>query len=98
MGDRLDNYEQKWRNASPSDAYEAPMPGIDMRAKEARAALDPDYKQRLAQELQTNPAQHVAPAATPAAPPTGATGTAKGPDGKMHYTNAQGQDFGAVPE
>jgi hypothetical protein len=33
-----------------------------------------------------------------AAPPTGATHTAMGSDGKKHYTNAQGQDLGVVPQ
>jgi hypothetical protein len=27
-------------------------------------------------------------------PPAGATHTAKGSDGRLHYTNAQGQDLG----
>ncbi len=37
-------------------------------------------------------------AKTAAGPPAGATHTAKGSDGKMHYTNAQGQDLGVVPK
>lgn len=47
MGDRLDNYEQTWRNAAPSRSYEAPMPGISAAANAARAALDPAYAARL---------------------------------------------------
>jgi len=47
MGDRLDNYEQKWKNAAPSPAYMAPMPGISDKAKLARAALDPDYAKTI---------------------------------------------------
>jgi hypothetical protein len=43
MGDKLDSYEQEWKNAAPSKAYEAPMPFIDDKAKDARAALDPNY-------------------------------------------------------
>ena len=46
MGDKLDSYEQSWQEAAPSKAYEAAMPQIDAKAKEARAALDPIYKQR----------------------------------------------------
>ena len=46
MGDKLDSYEQTWKNAAPSKAYEAPMPQIDDKAKAARAALDPNYKNR----------------------------------------------------
>jgi hypothetical protein len=57
MGDKLDSYEQTWRNAAPSSKYEAPMPQIDREAIEARAALDPKFKQRQVQ-------QQAAPAAT----------------------------------
>lgn len=49
MGDRLDNYEQTWQNAAPSKNYEAPMPGISAKAKDARAALDPAYRARTQQ-------------------------------------------------
>jgi hypothetical protein len=43
MGDKLDAFEQQWKNAAPSSAYEASMPGISDKAKAARAALDPNY-------------------------------------------------------
>ncbi len=46
MGDKLDNYEQSWRNAAPSAHYQAPMPGISDQARAARAALDPAYARR----------------------------------------------------
>jgi len=36
--------------------------------------------------------------AQPSGPPAGATHTAMGSDGKKHYTNAQGQDLGVVPQ
>jgi hypothetical protein len=52
MGDKLDQYEQTWKNAAPSSAYEAPMPGIGDAAKRARANLDPAYKARYVAELQ----------------------------------------------
>lgn len=52
MGKKFDNYEQSWRNAAPSASYEAPMPGVSDEAKEARAALDPEYRQRRVQETQ----------------------------------------------
>ena len=52
MGQKFDNYEQQWRNAAPSKSYEAPMPNISEKAKDARAALDPEYRQRRVQELQ----------------------------------------------
>lgn len=51
MGDKMDNFEQQWKNAAPSRAYEAPLPGLSNQAKQARAALDPDYQERLQQEL-----------------------------------------------
>ena len=55
MGDKLDSFEHTWTNAAPSKAYQAPMPFIDEKAKEARAALDPRYRQRITQEQGGNP-------------------------------------------
>ena len=46
MGDKLDSFETEWTNAAPSKAYQAPMPGISLQAKQARAALDPTYAQQ----------------------------------------------------
>jgi hypothetical protein len=43
MGDKLDSFEQEWKNGAPSKAYEAEMPGISPQAKAARAKLDPNY-------------------------------------------------------
>lgn len=65
MGDKFDSYEKTWTNAAPSKGYEAPMPGVDDKAIEARAALDPAYRQRVVAQ------QAPAPAAVPnaAAPP-----------------------------
>lgn len=58
MGDRFDSYEQKWKNAAPSAAYQGPLPGVSDAAKQARAALDPRYAQRYQQERQQpNPQQ-----------------------------------------
>jgi hypothetical protein len=67
MGDKLDSYEQSWKNAAPSSAYEADMPQIDEKAKTARAALDPNYRARLTQE-RTSKATGGAP---PPPPPAG---------------------------
>lgn len=47
IGDKIQNYEQQWKNAAPSKFYEAPMPGMSDKAKLARAELDPDYAKRL---------------------------------------------------
>lgn len=49
MGEKFDSFEKTWKNAAPSAAYEKPMPGIDDKAKAARAALDPEYAQAQAQ-------------------------------------------------
>lgn len=68
MGDKFDNYEQTWKNAAPSSAWEDPMPGIDKGAMAARADLDPRYHKRLVQEQQGgagNPAQPNNPASAP---------------------------------
>jgi hypothetical protein len=50
MGKKFDNYEQQWTNAAPSATYEATMPGVSDEAKEARAALDPQYRQQQVQQ------------------------------------------------
>lgn len=47
MGAKFDSYEQQWKNAAPSDSYQAKMPGMSLNAKQARAALDSDYAQRI---------------------------------------------------
>ena len=47
MGDRFDSYEQKWKNAAPSAAYQAPLPSVSAAVKKARADLDPEYAKRL---------------------------------------------------
>lgn len=41
MGDKIRSYEQQWRNAAPSAAYEAPMPGISPDAVRALSQLAP---------------------------------------------------------
>jgi hypothetical protein len=47
MGKKFDSYQQQWRNAAPSAAYEAPMPGMSDAAKLARGRLDPEYGSKL---------------------------------------------------
>jgi hypothetical protein len=49
MGDKLGSYEQTWKNAAPSAAYEAQMPGISQEAMKARASLDPEYAKHAQQ-------------------------------------------------
>lgn len=50
LGEKFDSYEQQWKNAAPSKYYEAPMPNVDEKAMEARAALDPDFRARRVAE------------------------------------------------
>lgn len=47
MGEKFDSYQQQWKNAAPSKAYEAPMPGVDAHAIAARAALDPEFAKNV---------------------------------------------------
>ncbi len=56
MGRKFDSYQTQWENAAPSKAYEAPMPNVSQGAKQARAALDPDYA-AAHPEIQTPQAQ-----------------------------------------
>jgi hypothetical protein len=50
MGEKFDELENTWKNAAPSQAYQAPMPGYSQAAKQARAKLDSQYAGRLKQE------------------------------------------------
>lgn len=81
MGIKMDEMEQKWQNAAPSKSYQAPMPGMSDKAKQARAALDPEFAQRMGGAMpQSGGTQH-----TPgkqAGLPDGTTG--KGSDGKPY--------------
>jgi len=43
MGERMDTYDEKWKEAAPSKAYEAQMPGVYRKAVQARAEVDPLY-------------------------------------------------------
>lgn len=43
MSDKMNSLEQEWVNAAPSKVYQAPMPGLSLQAKQARAQLDPNY-------------------------------------------------------
>ncbi len=100
MGDKLDNYEQTWRNAAPSAAYEAPMPGISAAAMEARAQLDPVYKARRVAELtQGGAGVRQAPGAQPQpAPQTHSFSLsawqAKNPQGDANAAKAAAQQQG----
>jgi len=45
MVTKFGSYVQQWRNAAPSKAYEAKMPGISQDAMTALKALDPHYNE-----------------------------------------------------
>jgi hypothetical protein len=49
MGAKFDSIEQTWKNAAPTAAYEAPLPGLSQEGRNARAALDPAHATRVAQ-------------------------------------------------
>lgn len=85
MGKKFDNYEQQWKNAAPSATYEAPMPGVSEAAKEARAALDPDYRAQLVNEKQGAPRTASPNAVQPGEP------TALAADGKTKLVVRNGQ-------
>lgn len=47
MGDRLDAMKKRYTDAAPSKFYQAEFPDISDKGKEARAALDPAYRNRI---------------------------------------------------
>lgn len=82
MGDKLDSFEQTWKNAAPSSVYQAPMPGISQKAMDARAALDPAYRERRVNEAQQNPQSMRQPPARPTNVPPAATWNDQGNNGR----------------
>jgi hypothetical protein len=54
MGDKFDSFENQWKQAAPSPVYEAKMPNLSEPQKDARAALDANYKNRRIEELGDN--------------------------------------------
>lgn len=88
LEEKLKSYEQQWKSAAPSPAYQAPMPSIDEGAKQALAEMDPQF-------VKDNPEfapQSAQPAnQTPANPasvlPPVKTGQTRlfSPDRKTHY-------------
>jgi hypothetical protein len=43
MSDKFQSFAQQWKNAAPSPAYEAPLPGVDATAVQAMRVLDPAF-------------------------------------------------------
>ena len=99
MGDKLDSYEQQWKNAAPSKSYQAAMPRISQKAMDARAALDPKYKERRVKELQPQPTppQQAPPAAGAKITIQPGEPTATAPDGKSTMVVRNGQWVIAQP-
>ena len=65
MGDRLDAMKKRYIDAAPSKFYQAEFPDISDKGKDARAALDPAYKnQRVSEQSgarQQNPQTQLQP-------------------------------------
>jgi hypothetical protein len=104
-----DDYSKVMSGGTGSDTSR--LQALNIIAKnlspEGRAAAINQIRQAVESQRQgrvgTNPyltdmyPDPAAARATAPAIPTGATHTAKGSDGRLHYTNAQGQDLGVVP-
>ena len=82
MGVKMDSYEQSWKEAAPSEAYEAPMPKMTPHAYQIMVQNDPSYAERHP-EL-TAPANRVANTQS-----QGKIGVEAG--GKIHYFNTQAE-------
>jgi hypothetical protein len=109
MGDKLEAFEQTWKNAAPSKAYEAPLPFISTQAKKAFASLNPDY---AAAHPEYAPKSKDKPAATQAGPksdlppgvqdnehnrPKGTTGFKQGSDKKWYYMDINNKPLAPMP-
>jgi hypothetical protein len=103
MSAKLQSFQQSWDNASPRASFRPPMPYIDNDARKSLQTLAPDFvaanpQFAPSQQQQTQPAQQQnRPANGQPAMPVGATHIVQGPDGKNHYTNANGTvDYGVA--
>ena len=100
MGDRLDETENRWNQASPSSRYHPPMPGLSDAAKAARAKLDPMYATRVNGQI-AQPASKPTPVVQPSQPSqmvSGATNEVFSADGKTltgHIVNGAFVALGA---
>jgi hypothetical protein len=82
MAVRMKTYDDKWKGAAPSPAYEAKMPGDYAVARSKMATMDPEYRRSLA-----------GTAGGVSTRPAGATMLVPGSDGKMHWSDGK-QDLG----
>lgn len=112
MGDKLESFEQQWKNGAPSDAYRPPQPNISPAAKRAFASLNPDYAAAHPEygQYAAKPAAKTATSTT--APkselppgvqddehnrPKGTTGFKQGSDKKWYYTDVNNKPLQVMP-
>jgi hypothetical protein len=102
LGIKFDSYAQQWKNAAPSAAYEAQMPGLSENAIKALQTLDPQFDKTTLADIAGTRARLGANQPEPqpqGGVPAGATHKVPGPDGKTHWTNATGTvDYGIAPQ
>jgi hypothetical protein len=90
LHDKIDEYQTKFNEASPSSAVKVPM------LISPKAAQSYDYILNDGQAQQSQPAQQSQQPKGPSIP-QGATKRVPGPDGKLHYTNDAGTvDYGVA--
>lgn len=93
MIDKMGEYLNQWKNAAPSKAYEAQMPGLSDRAKAAYKFFDPKRAQEFEEELRPSSARVPEPQQQASATPPGATQEVHqgGPNGPLigHIVNGQ---------
>jgi hypothetical protein len=88
LGIKFDSYAQQWKNAAPSAAYEAQMPGLSENAIKALQTLDPQFDKTTLADIagtrarlganQPDPASHAwSASAWAAANPKGDVNAAK---------------------
>jgi hypothetical protein len=95
MGKKIDSYAQQWKNAAPSDVYEAQMPGISPEGVAALKSLDPDYDHSLFAEVQALKTKYAAGAAPVRVQPGEPTALAA--DGKTTLVVRNGAWVSAQP-
>jgi len=101
MGEKLESYEQTWKNAQPRPSYTPPMPSIDENAKKAMHALNPEYAEQhpsLFGAAQPAQSGSVSGQANQPPVPEGATNPVYAADGKTligHVVNGKYVALGA---
>jgi hypothetical protein len=94
MGDKLDAFDQQWKNGAPSKAYEAAMPSLSDKAKAARAELDSNYTTSPQTQVAMTPSAAAPPKAADYPRPANIPATAKlmvAPGGSPHWLTTPAQ-------